>query len=265
MAQTIQRLVAKNGKYLVLPVWVEGDAGYGRLAHPDVYVLEAQQKYPIGTKFVDGDRIFHYGYIYSDTGSYPRGGSGLGDLNEMLVFTLDGAVEPIGETEIKIEDTNSTKDQWAGGLFWPYMAPYYTGHRILGNTLQDGEHVILTLERGLLVAMTAGLTLNELYANPYTKLNACIVTGDYSTSTMGILLPGPVASRYCWLQTWGPCIVAGGDEVPGSEAGYRACGINIDGTLVHPTGHDGQRIGHIINDTAATYIASHYVMLQIAC
>lgn len=263
MSKTTQSLVAHNSKYLVMPPHKEGQKGWANLTEPDVYVLDTGQEYPIGTKFVDGDRVFHYGYVYSDTASADRGGIGCGDLNEMSVPTTSAVIEPIGETEISLVDASSTLHQWAGGYFWLYVAPYYTGYRVVGNTATSAGAVVLTLERGILQASTASLALNELYANAYTKLNTCWVTGDYSTGCMGIALPTPVASRWMWLQTWGPCIVAGGDEVPGSEQGYRAASINIDGTLVETTAHMGQRIGHIINDTAATYIASHYVMLQI--
>lgn len=259
-----QNIRAFNGKYVVLPVWKGADEDLDRpLTHPDVYVLDTSQEYPIGTKFVDGDRVFHYGYIYSDDGAADRGGIGCGDLNEMKSTTTDAVVEDVGETEIVIEDSASTLNQWAGGYFWPYVAPYYTGYRVLGNTATSGGHVTLTLERGLLQATTASLALNELYANPYSKLDTCWVTGKDYTSCMGIALPTPVASRYMWLQTWGPCIVAGGDEEPGGTSQYRAAGINIDGTLVIPTQHYGQRIGHVINSTSTSHVASHFVMLQI--
>jgi len=247
----------------VMPPHKEGQEGWANLVEPDVYVLDTGQEYPIGTKFVDGDRVLHYGYIYSDTASGDRGGIGCGDLNVMDTPTTSAVIEPVGETEISIVDTTSALNQWAGGLIWFMVAPYYTGYRIVGNTATAASAVVLTLERGILQATTASLGSNELYANPYTKLNVTWSSGDYSTSCMGIALPTPVAERYMWLQTWGPCIVAGGDEVPGSEAGYRAAAINIDGTLISVTGTQGQQIGHIINDTAATYIASHYVMLQI--
>lgn len=263
--QVIQSLVFKNSKAIVLPVWVEGEEGYGNLAHPDVYVLDTYQQYPIATKFVDGDKVFHYGYIQSDTGAASRGGLGLGSLSEMKSVTMHSDGEPVGETELKIVDTTSTLNEWAGGMFMTYVAPYFQGFRVLSNTATDETNSVLTLERGLLVALTASLASNELYANQYRKLNACWVTGDHATSCMGILIPAAVASRYCWVQTWGPAIVAGGDEVPGSESNYRMGAVNIDGTLVQPTQHYGQNLGHVINDTTTSYVASHYIYLMIAC
>jgi len=246
-----------------MPPHKEGQEGWANLVEPDVYVLDTGQEYPIGTKFVDGDRTFHYGYMYSDTAGADRGGIGCGDLNEKSSPTTSAVIEPIGETEISIVDASSTLHQYAGGMFWPYIAPYYISYRVVGNTATSSGAVVITLERGLLQATTESVALNELYANQYTKLNTCWVSGDYSTSCMGIALPTPVAERYMWLLTWGPCIVAGGDGVPGSEAGYRGVWINIDGTTIDGAGGRGQRIGHIINDTGATYTNSNFIHVQI--
>jgi len=268
MSKTTQSLVAHNSKYIVMPPHKDGQEGWANLAEPDVYVLDTGQEYPIGTKFVDGDRTFHYGYIYQDTGAADRGGIGVQTLSEMSTPTTSAVIEPIGETEISIVDASSTLHQWAGGMFWPYVAPYYTGYRIVGNTATSSGAVVLTLERGILQATTASLALNELYANQYVKLGTCWVSADYSAPVVGVALPTPVAERYMWLQTWGPCIIAGGDEVPGSEAGYHMGQFNFDGTLIWvgwASAASGQvYAGHLINDTGATYTASHYVYLMLA-
>jgi len=262
--QVIQSIVAKNGKYIVLPVWVEGDAGYGNLAHPDPYVLTSEQQYPIATKFVDGEKVFHYGYMYSDTGPQSRSGLGVVNLSEMVSHTTDAVVHAVGETEIVIEDALSTVNQWAGGTFMNYIAPYYTAHRILSNIVSDGEHSTLTLERGLIVAMTASLAGNETYANQYKKVGACWVTGDWDAPVVGVAIVATVASRYAWLQTWGPCIIAGGDEAPGSEAGYWAADFNIDGTLVDHNGGRGRLAGYVLNNVGTSYTASHFIYLMLA-
>ncbi len=267
----IQSLVYKNSKAIVLPVWVEGEAGYGNLAHPDPYVLDTYQKWPIATKFIDGDKVFHYGYLGTiAAGSLTRSGLGMQNIDDMDKPTADAVIHAVAETEIVIEDTASGLNKWAGGMFMNYVAPYFTGHRVLSNTAHDGEHVTLTLERGLITAMASSQASNELYANPFRTLGSSRLAADLSAPVVGVLIIAPVASRYCWVQTWGTCIVCGGDENPGSDSGLHMGQFNFDGTLIW-VGWTGTTTntgpiyaGHLVNDTGSATTAQHQVFLMLA-
>ncbi len=261
-----QNIVHKEGKSIVLPVWSEGDAKYGELAHPDVYVLDTYQKWPIGTKFVDGDRVYFYGYINTVEGTSTKCGQGMFNIATGRVATQAAAIEPIGETEINMLDTVSTVNQYAGGYMMGRTHPTIT-YRILSNTVQDGTNAVFTLERGLVVAYAASQTI-RLYENPWRKLCSTVNAGRRDVSCMGIAPIVPVASRYGWFQTWGPANVLGGDEEPGGANSLRMGCFNIDGTLVWDgwSSTEGQQMaGYIINDNdQASYVASWFVYLMIA-
>ena len=261
-----------NGKHIELPCWKGGEDDVVReLAIPDVYVTSTTQKYPIGTKFVDDDRVFHYGYLHTDEDvGGARAGQGLGNLNECKSTTTDAVEHAIGATAITIEDTASTVNEWAGGFFCPMSSPYGITYRVLSNTVQDGEHSILTLERGLVVAVAASTADCRLNANQYSKLLTTRASGRHYVSFMGCSPIQPVASSYQWVQTWGPCNVMGGDEIPGSENGLRMGQFNIDGTLVWDAwagqsanqGH--QLAGYVINSTGTGTTASWFIYLMVA-
>ena len=51
-----------NGKSIYLPPWYSGELGWGNLESPNVYRADgATQKYPAGTRYTDGERVWYYG------------------------------------------------------------------------------------------------------------------------------------------------------------------------------------------------------------
>ena len=58
--QVIHKIINKDGRSLVMPAWKGGQEGYGNLALPDIRDVDTMQKYPIGTKLLDGERVFYY-------------------------------------------------------------------------------------------------------------------------------------------------------------------------------------------------------------
>lgn len=269
MGKKLPAFVAQWGT-LDPPAFYEGQKGWGNHNEPDVYVLDVNPNYPVGTAFYDGEKTYVYGYITIVEGTTTKCGQGLFNIATGKVTTTDAVIEPVGEREIKIEDTASTVNQWAGGYMMSRSHPTYT-YRIIASTVHDGEHSILTLERakGLVTATSSGQTV-RLYENQYKTLCSSVNAGRRDVTVMGCAPVVPVASRYGWIQTGGPCNVLGGDEVPGSGNHLRMGMFNIDGTLIWTgdplwsTTAGGQVAGCVINDTnAASYTASWFIDLQI--
>ncbi len=161
--QTIQSLVAKNGKYIVLPPWFSGETVYGNLSHPTINSEDSQQMYPIGTKFVDGDRIFRYCYAGSTIAIPQRG---IANVSEQLEGTcLGNAVAGAYTLDIPPDcaDFTSvvqyrTKDIYAGGYLTINGASgnpvYHEFHRIVSNDATTGTYVRVTLDTPLTTAQT---------------------------------------------------------------------------------------------------------------
>ena len=270
MGKKLPAFVAQWGT-IDTPAFYEGQKGWGNHSEPDVYVLDVNQQYPIGTKFVDGERTWMYGYVSTDEDLGERAGNGLLNIGEELVQATAAVTHAIGAREIAMVDTGSaTANEYAGGYFMCRTHPTIT-YRILSNTVASASAFTITLERGLVVAIAASQNV-RLNPNQYKNLCTSRSSGRYECSIMGCGMVIPVASRYQWIQTWGPIAIVGGDEVAGATGGLRMCQFNIDGTLVW-NGWSGTvgtatglpYAGYLISDTKGTGsdVASWHTFLML--
>lgn len=264
-----QSIEMHNSQYIVLPKWRGGEDSINRsLTVPDVYATDSTQKYPIGTKFVDGDRVFHYGYCYSVDSGADRTMGGMKNIATAQAVTFGSTEHAIAETEIETVDASSTINQWAGGYLMPRISSAalgygnYTSYRVVSNTATASSAVTHTIERGLVVAIPADDD-GFLNQNMYSKLSCQLPNaGKDDASSMGVNLVRAVASRWLWIQTWGPCYITGGDERLGAAADRRNAVFHQDGTLYCPsTRNQQQDAGFAINESDAT--STWYVFLQI--
>lgn len=228
--RVIQSLILNNAKAIVLPVWVEGDEYYGNLSQADPFQKDVYQGYPIGTKYIDGDRIFHYGYLDTEDASATKANVGLFcSVVSKESQTITDSVYAIGSTSIVIEDTTSVANAFAGGFYMPRTNPY-SCYRVLASSVSDGEHVTLTLERGILSAQTSSQGSNKLIANKYSAMGCSWAAGRDDVSWLGVTLVDTTTSRFQWVQSWGPCAVVPYNEEIGASAGARQAVFHIDGT-----------------------------------
>ena len=49
-----------DGRTIIMPAWKGGQGGFGNLAIPDIGDTYSVQRYPVGTKLLDGERVFYY-------------------------------------------------------------------------------------------------------------------------------------------------------------------------------------------------------------
>ena len=218
----IQSLVANDGKYILMPAWKGGQEGWGNLAVPSPYEEESQQQYPIGTKFVDDGRIYHYvqagnsctaGRLISPWNKFGTATSGDGSTQETGVIQAAAVVD---QEALTLTDQGSATpaNVFAGGyamVYWEFMCL-----RIVSNTAEDDPSAGLfeiTIDQPLraAIASTSYVTCyRDIYADVrYLSAgaqplhsSACCVSGFTFTDTY-----------YAWGQTWGPCGIAGVDAI----------------------------------------------------
>lgn len=246
------------------PAFYEGQKGWGNHNEPDVYVVDVNQDYPIGTFFHHGSESFCYGYCHENVSVGGRAMGGMMNVAAEVYSTAKAVAHVVGETKIVIVDNTSTVNQWAGGYYMPRVHPY-SSHRILSSTAHDGTNVTLTLERGLLTELASG-GRGFLNQHPYSKLSCQLPNaGDTFVSAMGVNLVTAVAGTYMWVQSWGPCYVTGGDELLGKAATIRTATFHQDGTLhaALDTEDEFQLAGYAIPKTS-TSLSTWFVYLQIA-
>lgn len=223
MIKSTQTIVAHDGKYIVLPPGMSSQE-LVNLQVPNVLSPDASQKYPLGTKFVNGDRVYHYakasGTVNPEVGAYKAKKTNTVAVAPTQSTTvqadgsLPGAVGSYYVTvtidqEIGVLTTGVlSKDELAGGYIvigngsaqHPQMC-LIVSHPALATA---GGSLTLELDMPLAVAVTAATTTIELMECPFYNLKADNAGGDYVTY-IGVSACVASSGQYFWVQTWGPC------------------------------------------------------------
>ena len=107
--------LAMDGRTLVFPVWKGGQEGWDNLTLPDIRDIDAAQKYPIGTKLLDGERVFYYAKASSVGVSKTDYGVKNG-YGQDVAYTTVAAAASAGDKEITI-DVQAGDGQGDDGTF----------------------------------------------------------------------------------------------------------------------------------------------------
>jgi hypothetical protein len=245
--------------YIVMPAWKEGQKGWGNLHHPEVYEEEAIAHYPIGTDFVDGDRSWHYvqagnsivrGRVLASWNAFSTPTSGDGTTRETA--TIAAAVV-IDSKVITCTDqgTITVANLFAGGyamVYWEFLCL-----RIVSSTIEDSSgQFTVTIDRPLPVAIDSASVVS-LYRDKYADVRY-LTSGSEQGWASGVCVPNytKTDTKYFWGQTWGPCGLAGTDNI-GATAGERGIYRMHDGSVFVTTGIHAsnnqpayQHIGYVI-------------------
>ncbi len=229
MKNSNHKLIVQDGKYLVLPPGVGSQGDYDNLDIPETWATSTVQQYPLGTKFVDGDRVYRYCYANGDCdpewGAYKAkktntcavaptqataAAQALAYPGETLAAGVVGSkyVTVTIDTEIGILTTGALSvNELAGGYVvigngssqHPQMR-LIVSHPALAAT----GSLTLKLDMPLLTAVTAASTYIELMESPFYCIKADGSGGDYVTF-IGIPACEASSGEYFWVQTWGVC------------------------------------------------------------
>lgn len=271
---------SNSGRYIQMPVWHAGEpeSTWGKLAIPNPHanssVGDTSQLYPHGTKFVDGDRTFYYGYMNTVyTGN--KANLGCFNLNEQDTFTWGATAGVAGDTKVGIlastldVDTTPAEDFFAGGWMMPRTNPY-SSYRVIKSSLVDNTvvgEVDLWLDHGLVEAVTASQASCFLNRSEWTKLAQHWAGGINYATCPGVTLIDPIAGTWQWLQTWGPCYVVPYNEEIGAVALAHTCFFHIDGTirLITLTPTASQQIaGYMYPSSGSGFGSTWLIRLQIS-
>jgi len=237
-----------DGGTLYMPPWEEGNAQWGNLKRPSVYLGNTTQEYPTGTIYRHGLRTFIYTQMdatYYGTGGGAIGAGWVGSNSGEYVNLPNLVVEATaGDTSIVLERAGTTVNEFAGGFIgiknsvggWG-TAGRFAYFQIISNTVADGDdYVTFELDGALVLSYVVGAADCVVAAHPYavTRLSQD-ASADYSMST-GIFTHTTVASEYCWIQTGGPCMAVGvWGTFEGTDTGslpVYAVGGNVQTTMV---------------------------------
>lgn len=227
-----------DGKTLYMPPWVEDQDNWGNLELPDLSAADATQKYPIGTKYVEGDRIYRYALAGGDIDRTDLGVKN--GLPQGVAQRAVAAVAAIGAKAATITTVSPdgaagtgtlVKDEFAGGyiLFFTTggVASYDKQIRLItGNAAGAAGDIAFTFDRGLEIALATATSKAEAIASPYKHI---VISSAVHYPVVGI--PSVLASdgEYLWVQTWGPCWISPQSGV--GVAGNVGVAFRHDGSL----------------------------------
>lgn len=225
-----------DGQTIYLPPEIAGQPYPSNIRLPNVYQEDTSQLYPLGTRFVSGERVYHYYKAGADI-AYTL--SALFSNKAMLadgVNTHDAVLA--GVTKIKVDGTgagNPVANAWAGGyiLTIGLAAAYRTNMRIVSSLAAETDTpyaVELTLEQPLPYAV-ADDTNVEIFPNRYASCISTHATGSGTGMTcVGMPARGMTSGSYGWVQTWGPSFAVRAAELMEADGDRQLC-VAYDGSL----------------------------------
>lgn len=202
-----------DGRTLMMPAWKGGQEGWSNLVVPDIRDTDSVQRYPIGTKLVDGERVFYYAKASSVGVSKTDYGVKNG-YGQDVAYTTVAAVASAGDKTLVI-DVQSTDGQDDNGVF---AANYFAGGfvvvfnhdddafvcRILESTATTGAgEMTLTLQDEIPVDLAIG-DVDHAECMAHWALG-CEWNTANEEPVVGVAHAKVTADYWFWLQTWGPC------------------------------------------------------------
>lgn len=235
----------------------------------------ALQRYPIGLRWAEGDRVFRYCKAGTAIPTPMKAGH-CGNL-PTEVFTAAVAYAA-GAIKIAILDTAIAHgvDYYKDGYLWiqegnvsgqTTVSGIYRMHKIKSSTASDAESVTLTLDDPLTRDVAAS-TWVTAWPNIYSNI---LATSSTFMSNVCVPLIPVTIDYYFWGQTWGPCFGTVYSSTPGRVANQRDVYFNIDGALMTGAEIDlssvlHQRAGFLITNTepGGEGYGDQLYMLQLA-
>ena len=248
-----------NPKPVKFPNKVTGKLRIGNTAADyGVYGTGTRQKFELGTRYRQDDRVFRYG----------RAGSALdpklGAFDYGTYFASNTvAAAAVGAMYVEIT-TNATsgsvtngfgvKNNMVGGFFSQPDGTHKQWRRIEGHAAAPtGTTVKVYLDGPVSAALPAGGAFSEWCPNPYRDLRANGgIAGGINKAVMGVPTVVIALGSFGWFQTWGPCWVAPDGILDFGAGGNQMAVFTVGGNITnHSNATNNQIAGFVF--TARTF------------
>lgn len=287
-SKVLHKLINKDGRSIVLPAWKGGQVGITNLAIPDdIGDIDKDQKYPVGTKLLDGERVFYYAKASSVGVSKTDYGVKNGYRQHVAYATVAAAaaigdktlVIDVADTDGVAKDGAIAANELAGGFVVIF------GHdddahvcRILENTATTVvgmaadpagyQEMTLTLQDDIQATLVGG-SVDHAECMAHWALG-CEWNTDNEEPVVGVAHKKVTADYWFWLQTWGPCWLGPTGVGPGNAA-YRHLAIfqhtgevaGMTADTAELTDDEHQIAGFCLCHANANGQGAPFIMLQI--
>ncbi|GAG08187.1 unnamed protein product, partial [marine sediment metagenome] len=218
-----------------------GSTTQGNLALPNVYSESSTQLYDIGTKFVDGERVFHYAYAGGELPTL-RGVVGYLCRTDNSQDSYDTSQDAgVGTVANPFKFDGGSADTPAANLWAGQYIVIYAGAALGNITMRIVSHLAAEHDSPYTIAAVldqptpiavAGDTDCDIFPSRYADIRngQDLAAGYYPF--LGVSLIQTTSTYYFWLQTWGPCFIThkNADEI-GDNQNWRQVVFNTDGSL----------------------------------
>jgi len=222
-----------------------------------VYTAETTQRFVYGTRYITWDgRVFKY--YNAGASCYSYHGCGSNEVACVGYVVLPVGVDA-GQNHVVVTLGSRTEDDLAGGYAIVYDKSSTDGNinvAIVGNS-DTTTTTDLYLDSNLPVALLVSDYI-EVFENPYRE---CIETTDSYMYWTGVPMVNTTVGQKGWQQTWGPCVVTGGEDVgaPAADSRLLVWGSNA-GLYKVATKESAQIAGSIVTGSSAAYGPLIYLM-----
>ena len=191
------------------------------MSHPPAPLTEsATQQFPLGTKLINGERVWRYcknsSTAVTVVGNIMQGPAAVHASieDDLVVAASEGQTYAIGSYDITLtstEDIDVAPWSTENGAKEGYV--YVNGGTGIGQCRKIKAHeafvttgtAIVTVYEPWKVAIAAGNSECGLAENPYS--NVVVAAAGSTAPPVGVCTRAITASYYFWAQTGGPCAV----------------------------------------------------------
>ena len=234
-----------------------------------VYSTGTVKKFPYGTRYRIGDRVFKYGK--AGAALLPKkGAANYGAFSGVTGGNV--TARAIGDTwvDILLDSTTGgtswfgTKNEMVGG-FWSQPDTSNSQFRIItGHEKGANAATIKVYLDGPITRTMIATSFMEVAQNPYRNLQQA---GNDYVSVMGVPTTAIASGSYGWFQTWGPCWL--NPNIPVADTvKWRTVVFLNDGSIQSfedATGETGHQVaGFVIDKTGSGSDNPPFIFLQIS-
>lgn len=279
MKYTKHDVRVEDGGIICLPPWVGGEVESGYVARPDLddmygTVLDTVQRYPLGTKFELGDRVFRY-VEFGDDDAGQIWAAGTGRIPECGILMSATALEvsttivsgALASKTVVITESNVSENDFAGGYFCAQDGSKLFMSHIESNTASDDGSVTLTLQTKLPLVLSASFTAAITKCIWKDVVRHSGAAADCGSAVLGVYqgyTPSASEGLYGWIQTWGPALVQISETHQGDAANERALWAHCGAAQCESGYTTKQPIGWYLQEYDASTLSLPVVFLMLS-
>jgi len=230
------------------PFYLTGD-----LLSNGLYAVGTSKLYHYGQRFITWNGSI-FKYAYATTGGVYAYHGARSTLAAVLTITAAAFGHAVGSTKLTVTLTGRSKDDLLGGMIAIYDGAAIDNtcvRNIVGNEASGATYTDVYIDYPIDWAITtADSDKFEIWGNEYASTTE---SNDSYSAWLGVPAKTAAATYNYWLQTWGRCLISGGETIDSPAADSRTLVWGSNAVLYKiATKVSGQVAGYILNQGSSS-------------